>query len=407
MRVKRDENGAPVLDAKGSRTKERDPERWGKGDRYKVRYYDPDGNEKSESFPDKQLRKAQAFLTKMQHDVLSGTYIDQDAGKVNFKTYAENWLKGQSQDAATQQTLRSRLKSQLYPFFETRNVGSVNSEVVRNWLAWLRERNLEVSTQAVYFDILSSILNAAVEDRKIRVNPCKAQSVKKPKPSTRKIVPWPEARLRAVQLALPARFKPTAQLGAGCGMRQGEILGFSMDDVNRDDMLINVTRQIRVIDKQLVFAPPKGDKTRVVPLSSGVLEGLDSYAQNFEPVAVTLPWLQPSGRPVTVRLLMVGNQGVPYSGSAFNEVVWKPAFKWAGLTYTTKGDGMHALRHFYASTLLGQGVSIKELAEFLGHADPGFTLRTYTHLLPSSYGRARSAVDRVFRPQRVGTSQIA
>ena len=35
---------------------------------------------------------------------------------------------------------------------------------------------------------------------------------------------------------------------------------------------------------------------------------------------------------------------------------------------------MHALRHFYASTLLSRAVSIKELAEYLGHADAGFTL---------------------------------
>lgn len=50
------------------------------------------------------------------------------------------------------------------------------------------------------------------------------------------------------------------------------------------------------------------------------------------------------------------------------------------------------------SVLLSQGVSIKELADYLGHADPGFTLRTYTHLVPSSYERARAALDGVFVP---------
>lgn len=51
-------------------------------------------------------------------------------------------------------------------------------------------------------------------------------------------------------------------------------------------------------------------------------------------------------------------------------------------------------------TLLAQGVSVKELAEYLGYTDPGFTLRTYTHLVPSSHQRARAAVDEVFRPGR-------
>ena len=38
--------------------------------------------------------------------------------------------------------------------------------------------------------------------------------------------------------------------------------------------------------------------------------------------------------------------------------------------------GMHALRHAYASVLLDAGESIKALSEYLGHSDPGFTLRT-------------------------------
>lgn len=53
-----------------------------------------------------------------------------------------------------------------------------------------------------------------------------------------------------------------------------------------------------------------------------------------------------------------------------------------------------ALRHYFASITLADGVNIKELSEYLGHHDPGFTLQMYTHMLPSSYDRARQAVDR-------------
>lgn len=50
---------------------------------------------------------------------------------------------------------------------------------------------------------------------------------------------------------------------------------------------------------------------------------------------------------------------------------------------------MHALRHFYASVLLDAGESIKALSEYPDHHDPGFTLRAYTHLMPSSETRTR------------------
>jgi hypothetical protein len=44
--------------------------------------------------------------------------------------------------------------------------------------------------------------------------------------------------------------------------------------------------------------------------------------------------------------------------------------------------------------LLDAGESIKALSEYLGHSDPGFTLRTYTHLMPASEERTKKAVDR-------------
>jgi hypothetical protein len=51
-----------------------------------------------------------------------------------------------------------------------------------------------------------------------------------------------------------------------------------------------------------------------------------------------------------------------------------------------------------ASTRVGAAVeddvSVKALTEYLGHDDPGFTLRVYTHLLQASEDRARQAVDR-------------
>jgi hypothetical protein len=41
-------------------------------------------------------------------------------------------------------------------------------------------------------------------------------------------------------------------------------------------------------------------------------------------------------------------------------------------------------------------VDIRALASYLGHHDPGFTLRVYCHLMPSSDDRMRQAVDAVF-----------
>jgi hypothetical protein len=43
------------------------------------------------------------------------------------------------------------------------------------------------------------------------------------------------------------------------------------------------------------------------------------------------------------------------------------------------------------------------VSEYLRHADRGFTLRTYTHLMRSSAERSRKAIDAVFAPDEAGT----
>lgn len=188
-------------------------------------------------------------------------------------------------------------------------------------------------------------------------------------------------------------------VGSGLDLRQGEILGLSADDIDREQMIVHVDRQLAYVGNRPLFKLPKGRKTRIVPISRGLLESIDDYMDAHPPIKITLPWGKTTGDPVSVRLLITNDVGGVDIGTDFNWRHWRPAFARAGLMYI-EGDGMHALRHFYASTLLARGVSIKELAEYLGHSDPGFTLRTYTHLLPSSHERARQAVDSLFKPRR-------
>src|SRR2546423_1767159 len=113
------------------------------------------------------------------------------------------------------------------------------------------------------------------------------------------------------------------------------------------------------------------------------------------PLSVTLPWGSSTGEPRTVRLYLYTANRTALSRPRFNEQVWKPAIRSTGIP-DTRENGMHVLRHIYASVLLDAGESIKALAAYLGHANPGFTLKTYKHLLPASEERTRRAIDEAF-----------
>ena len=49
-----------------------------------------------------------------------------------------------------------------------------------------------------------------------------------------------------------------------------------------------------------------------------------------------------------------------------------------------------------SSSIFYAGESIKAVSEYLGHSDPGFTLRVYCHRMTASDKRTRSAIDAVF-----------
>lgn len=60
--------------------------------------------------------------------------------------------------------------------------------------------------------------------------------------------------------------------------------------------------------------------------------------------------------------------------------------------------GAGRVRHHFARVLLAGRVAVRALADYLGHADPGFTLRVYPHLIPGEEDRAGLEVDQAWNP---------
>ncbi|MFA3840551.1 tyrosine-type recombinase/integrase [Streptomyces aureus] len=380
-------------------------DRYGTGMRYRARYVAPDGTERSRSFPDKQKRLAEAWLTQIAADMNRGQYVDPSAGKVTFQQFATQWLASQTTDAATIVAMELRFRLHAFPHIGSRSLSAFQPGHIRSWARALKDSGIASSYQRVIFANVSAVFAAAVDDGLIARNPCRAGSVKAPKLDARNLKPWTHERVLAVRDGLPAQYATTVDVGAGCGLRQGEVFGLAVDEVDFLGGVVHVVRQVKMVGRHLLFAPPKGGKLRDVPLPDSVSYKLAAHITERPPTEVTLPWKTPDGPPVTAPLLFYSRERKALNRNYFNMYLWKPALVSAGVIperepgerfKQSREHGMHALRHYYASVLLDAGENIKALAEYLGHSDPGFTLRVYTHLMPNSQDRARKAIDAAF-----------
>ncbi|MEU4513357.1 hypothetical protein AB0G05_27985 [Nonomuraea wenchangensis] len=143
-----------------------------------------------------------------------------------------------------------------------------------------------------------------------------------------------------------------------------------------------------------------------MPLPDWAAGAVKRHVSPYSPLVCSLPWEKVDGKLRTHNLLFRWTDDRFIKARSYSETVWKPALVAAGVIpapdkdtrrrsryATSRKEGLHQLRHY------------KELAEYLGHADPGFTLRVYAHLMPGSHDRARSAIDeRFFRPYAAATS---
>ena len=143
---------------------------------------------------------------------------------------------------------------------------------------------------------------------------------------------------------------------------------------------------------KLVFAGPKGGKIRDVPLPQSVALALAAHLAAYPARKVTLPWEEPGGGPVTAELVLTSVTGKALNRNTFNSYGWKPALGQAGIP-ATRANGCHALRHYFASTLLHHGCDIKSVSDYLGHSSAAITLGIYAHVMPAAHDRMRDTID--------------
>jgi site-specific recombinase XerD len=134
----------------------------------------------------------------------------------------------------------------------------------------------------------------------------------------------------------------------------------------------------------------KGGKDRFVPLPASLLTMLREFWKSHRHPRLLFPGVSNAWRER-------GTQGprrteAPMSESSVQHTM-RLAVAQAGLP---RGVTPHTLRHSYATHLLEEGVSLRQIASYLGHSSLDTTV-IYTHLTAVSEERALTAIEGLTR----------
>lgn len=355
------------------------------------------------------LDDAKTWQATAYTDVRRREFIDDREGAVILGDYIrDEWWPGRHDPVGTAIPMKSKVwKHIIGADLGKLPLNVIDDDHLRKWVAQLRDRGLEESTIAVIWNHLSTILGSAVGKRIAR-NPCRAadSNVRPSGGGEVKARAWSAEQVLLIRSHMPVRYQVVADLGVGAGLRQGEAFGFSPDDIDRDQMMLHLRRQLLWENgSRPYFKLPKGKKERSVPLSPGLLKRLETHREEVPAVAVTLPWEGPGNgnrKTATVRLLASTWHGNRINPSVYNSKTMKPALAAAGLIaprdeeegWEPSREKMHhRFRHTYASVQLAAREDVVSLSHWMGHASPEVTFRIYAHFMPDDGRRGRTALD--------------
>lgn len=156
------------------------------------------------------------------------------------------------------------------------------------------------------------------------------------------------------QSASDIRDQAVLELLYACGARVSEVANLKVKDVDFK------TSRIKVFGK--------GSKERIIPMHTKAAAAMRQYAELARDKLL-------GGK--SSELFFVSNRGNPYSDQAIRKM-FKSALMKAGLDPSLSP---HAMRHSFATDVLGGGADLRSVQEMLGHSSLS-TTQIYTHVSP-------------------------
>ena len=230
---------------------------------------------------------------------------------------------------------------------------AVEQRMIERFMEWLYAHQRSSASQARRLSGVKSFYNFLLFEDKVEQLPTEFVSSPKPQrllPDTLSI-PEIDAMLATFDITTSKGCRDSAivEVLYSCGLRVSELTSLRIDNLFFGEGVIRITG--------------KGDKQRIVPISSAARDKIQLYMEFRRP------------KSASEAVVFLNNRGEPLTRVMVFNII-KRAAREAGVE---KPISPHTLRHSYATHLLEGGANIRQVQELLGHESIS-TTEVYTHL---------------------------
>lgn len=298
-------------------------------------------------------RRADVFLSRVNRP-------DYRPGKViGFEEFSERWKEHAlaQQKPSSQKVAESHLRAHLVPFFKKMRLDQIGQEDVQSFVTTVGQslgRHTVLNVLGTLFAILKTARKWGYVVNEIHMIDLAISSAR-PEIEGRHFTAEQAA---AIIERADDPWRTMFAVAGMTGMRPGEVLGLTLDDIDFRERVIHVNRSAWF--RQLLAPKTKSSKKPVSmpePLERMLREYLSSWKENPQ------------------RLLFATRRGNPYSRNKIVQTRLWPILD----ALKIPRCGMHAFRHMHATTALALGASPKTVQEQLRHSDVSITMNKYVH----------------------------
>lgn len=343
--------------------------------RWQVRYIDPYGKERSKNFGRKV--DAEKFLHTVEVQKIKGEWTDPAAGKTKFGEWA---IQVDTTRPNRRESTRSRdasyLRNLVLPTFGEAELGAVQPNDIRLWIADLQDQGYAPGTIAKAYQILSRAFRVAVADGLIPRTPCREITLPKDDRDEKRFLTVTEAEDLAN--AIDPRYRAFVLTATYTGLRFGELAALRTNDL---DLLRGTLRVDEQLSRQgswkMVAGPLKSKKAyRTIGIPAFLCAELAAHLAQY---------------PSESDFVFSHAQGGPLDYNRFRRRHWNPAVESSVGSPCTP----HDLRHTHVAMLIAENQSPRYIADRLGHESTRTVLDVYGHLYEGIDEAAMEGLDRL------------